>query len=233
MKPITWLRKFAARGASGYPVATLVFYGPNDRKATKAVLGIIDTEGAEPRFHTWAYEVADKDLRYNVDLQNEWIKIIEEAGCKSLALLEEINGCPHQEGVDYPEGETCPKCPFWSGRERPIERQSHLFATIEQKADLVTCIATYKPQQWEAFLASAADRDALEDTWEEWNAGLQLLTAEFDVKKVPYIFVELDVDEINEFCRGEGIVNDGRARAELARRKASHEQGEEEFSSET
>ena len=29
MKPITWLRKLAARGFQGYPMATLAFYGPD------------------------------------------------------------------------------------------------------------------------------------------------------------------------------------------------------------
>jgi len=85
---------------------------------------------------------------------------------------------------------------------------------------LVTGIATYKPEQWEAFLASATDRNALDDTWEKWNAGLHKLTAEFDAKKVPYVLVQLDVDEINEFCRREGIRNDGSARAKLACLKA-------------
>jgi hypothetical protein len=27
---------------------------------------------------------------------------------------------PHEEGVDCPEGEACPDCPFWAGRGRPI-----------------------------------------------------------------------------------------------------------------
>jgi hypothetical protein len=85
MRPITWLRKVAQRGAAGYPVATLAFYGPDDRKATKAVLGVIDTEGAEPQLHTWGGETADKDLRYNVGLQNHWIEIIRREGSKSLA----------------------------------------------------------------------------------------------------------------------------------------------------
>jgi hypothetical protein len=29
-------------------------------------------------------------------------------------------GCPHEEGIDYPEGEACPECPYWAGRDRPI-----------------------------------------------------------------------------------------------------------------
>src|SRR5258707_15170212 len=99
--------------------------------------------------------------------------MIRREGCKSLAMLEEINGCPHQEGIDYPEGTSCPKCQFWAGKERPIERG-------RPEAGVVTGIATYKPEQWEAFLASATDRDALEDTWEKWNAGLHKLTAELD-----------------------------------------------------
>jgi hypothetical protein len=220
MKPITWLRKFAQQGAAGYPVATLAFYGPDDRKATKAVLGIIDTEGAEPRLRTWGGETADKDLRYYVGLQNDWIEIIRREGCKSLAMLEEINGCPHQTGIDYPEGTSCPKCQFWAGRERPIERG-------RAESGLITGIATYKPEQWEAFLASATDRDALDNTWEKWNGGLHKLTAELDAKKVPYVLVELDVDEINEFCRREGIRNDGPARAKLALLKAQDQYGEE------
>jgi hypothetical protein len=26
-----------------------------------------------------------------------------------------IIGCPHEEGIDYPLGRTCPQCPFWAG----------------------------------------------------------------------------------------------------------------------
>ena len=33
-------------------------------------------------------------------------------------LLCEGYGCQHEEGIDYPEGELCPDCPFWAGRER-------------------------------------------------------------------------------------------------------------------
>jgi hypothetical protein len=27
-----------------------------------------------------------------------------------VAMIEEINGCPHEEGVDYALGEVCPEC---------------------------------------------------------------------------------------------------------------------------
>jgi len=37
---------------------------------------------------------------------------------RSVGMVEGIIGCPHEEGVDYPEGEACPACPFWAGRDR-------------------------------------------------------------------------------------------------------------------
>ena len=112
----------AKRGARGYPVATLAFYGPDDRKASKAVLGIIASPDAEPQLHKWFREVPDADLRYDVKLQNAWLEIMRREGVQSLAMLEAINGCPHEEGVDYPLGQVCPACPFWAHRRRPAER---------------------------------------------------------------------------------------------------------------
>ena len=59
MKPITWLRKFAKRDKRDYPLATLIFYGPDDKKASKAVLGIILSKDAEVQLHKWFRESPD------------------------------------------------------------------------------------------------------------------------------------------------------------------------------
>jgi hypothetical protein len=56
MKPITWLRNFVNRGDQGYPVATLAFYGPDDKKASKDVLGIFPSKDAEVQLHKWFRE---------------------------------------------------------------------------------------------------------------------------------------------------------------------------------
>ena len=94
MKPITWLRKSVRRGDQGYPVATLAFYGPDAKKASKVVLGIIPSQGAEPQLRKWYRELPDADLRYDIKLQNVWIEIIRREGVRSVAMIEEINGCP-------------------------------------------------------------------------------------------------------------------------------------------
>ncbi len=33
-------------------------------------------------------------------------------------MVDQIIGCLHEEGIDYPTGETCPESLFWKGRDR-------------------------------------------------------------------------------------------------------------------
>ena len=216
MKPITWLRKFGNRGDRGYPIATLAFYGPDDRKASKAVLGIKADAGADFELHKWFRKSPDADLRYDVELQNTWIEIIRREGVRHLVMLEEIFGCPHEEGIDYPLGAVCPECPFWADRPRPIEPKP--------ATSVITAIASYKPDQWQEFLASADDRDNLEQTWEQWNAGVERLTEKLSAHGIPFRRVVLDVDEIIQYCKEHGVPNNGETRSTLARLKAEEEE---------
>jgi hypothetical protein len=68
--------------------------------------------------------------------------------------------------------------------------------------------------------ASAADREKLEDTWEQWNAGVEKLIAQFEARGILYVRVPLNIEEIEQFCEEQGIPNDGEARVNLAIRKA-------------
>ena len=111
------LRKKAKKGFRGYPLATVAFYGPNDRLATKIAVGIIPSEGAEPEaMKRWQSE--GTDIKYEPDVGTEIIEFIESNGAKSVVMADRIMGCPHEEGVDYPVGQHCPECPFWAGRDR-------------------------------------------------------------------------------------------------------------------
>jgi hypothetical protein len=107
------------------------------------------------------------------------------------------------------------------GRSEPYSTADSPPAS-EHKVSVIPAIATYKPEQSETFLASAADRDTLESTWQQWNTALQKLIADLEAKNIDYVLVELDVDEINDFCRREGIPNSGQARSWLASLKARH-----------
>jgi hypothetical protein len=39
-------------------------------------------------------------------------------GAKPVVMSDGIIGCPHEEGIDYPDGQVCPQCPYWAHRDR-------------------------------------------------------------------------------------------------------------------
>ena len=106
----------ARKGFRGYPVATIAYYGPTDKKATKVTVGIVLCDGAEPDpLRSW---LSETDVRNDPGIIEEILLFLEEQSVVSVAAVDRIIGCPHQEGIDYPEGETCPECTFWKGRDR-------------------------------------------------------------------------------------------------------------------
>lgn len=111
------LNRKARKGFRGYPVATVAFYGPTDRFASKAAVGIILHEGGEAEFlERWYSE--EVDIRLNRPIIREIVDFIASHNAKSVVMPDRIIGCPHEEGIDYPEGEACPECSFWKGRDR-------------------------------------------------------------------------------------------------------------------
>ncbi|MEA2236987.1 MAG: hypothetical protein QOC81_1711 [Thermoanaerobaculia bacterium] len=113
----TRLEKKAKRGHRGYPVATIAFYGPDASRASKVVVGIVRSEDVEPtEMKKWFSNSGD--VRADAAIGDEVIEFIEEQGGKSVVLSPGIIGCPHEEGIDYPDGEVCPQCPYWASRDR-------------------------------------------------------------------------------------------------------------------
>src|SRR5216683_1752918 len=52
------------------------------------------------------------------------LEFIEKHQVRSVAISDGIIGCPHQEGIDY-DGEWCPVCEFWHGRDRFTGQRLH------------------------------------------------------------------------------------------------------------
>jgi hypothetical protein len=117
----TWFRdrlaKKAKRGFVGYPVASVAFYGPTDQQATKVAVGITLSEGADTdpleRWYTMA-----TDARTDPKVSEEIVHFLQRFSVRSVVTPDRILGCSHEEGIDYPDGEACPACPFWMGRDR-------------------------------------------------------------------------------------------------------------------
>jgi hypothetical protein len=121
MLPITnppyWLQK-KARRKTGYPIATVACYGPNDTFASKVVVGIVlskrDADNA--LIEKWFSE--DKDVRLDAGIASQIVQHIANHNVERVVMTDRIIGCPHEEGIDYPDGEKCPLCPFWANRDR-------------------------------------------------------------------------------------------------------------------
>lgn len=112
-----WLRRKTKRGFQGYPIATIAFYGPTADLATKVVVGIGRDEGLEPDpLERWFSE--ETDVRNNRAIGEEVVAFLKEHAAKSVIVTDGLIGCPHEEGIDYPEGKSCPRCPYWAGRDR-------------------------------------------------------------------------------------------------------------------
>jgi hypothetical protein len=113
----TRLEKRAKRGHRGFPVATVAFYGPDSARATKVAVGIIPSEGAPAvALERWFSE--SSDLRRDAAVAEEILAFIKDQGAVTVIMADRIIGCPHEEGIDYPDGEVCPMCPFWMERDR-------------------------------------------------------------------------------------------------------------------
>ncbi len=111
-----WLAKKAKSGFRGYPVGTVAFYGPDDRRASKVVAGVFMTEHSEAEMRKWFSDA--EDVRASEEIADEIVEFLRANNVRSVAMKEGIFGCPHEEGVDYAMGGTCPHCPFWANRDR-------------------------------------------------------------------------------------------------------------------
>jgi hypothetical protein len=116
-QPEKWLKKKAKAGFRGYPVGTVAFYGPDDSRASKAAVSIFAAPDSEPvELRRWFAERGD--LRNDAVALGEIAAFLRGFEVHTVAMREVLLGCPHEEGIDYPDGASCPHCPFWSGRDR-------------------------------------------------------------------------------------------------------------------
>jgi hypothetical protein len=96
-----------------YPIGTVAMYGPDDKTTTKIAAGVILHDGAEAIIKRWVAT----DVTANPKVQREMEAFFKMHGVKSVAMSDGNMGCPHEEGPDFPQGEDCPFCPFWKGKQ--------------------------------------------------------------------------------------------------------------------
>ena len=136
------LAKRSRRGFRGFPAATVAFYGPDDARASKVVVAIVPAKDVEPT-QLASFTTPTGDVRDDLFVGEKVMAFVERHEALSVVVVDEILGCEHEEGVDYPEGGTCPACPFWAERDRWAGTRERLRAmkgelstpTVEAKKD--------------------------------------------------------------------------------------------------
>ena len=95
-------------------------------------------------------------------IAGEVARFLQENRVAESVSAGRIIGCPHQEGIDYPIGRVCPRCPFWAGIDRfthePVTRPVPTMSPTDILAALSETRSTH-PR--EALASADGHRDAL------------------------------------------------------------------------
>jgi hypothetical protein len=78
---------------------------------------------------------------------------------------------------------------------------------------VVLGVCWYRQDQYERFLASANDREDLEDTWAEWQITAERVIRQYRAQGLDVRKVESDLDDLLAYCAVEGKPNTAATRA--------------------
>ena len=115
--PRYWIEKKASR-KTGYPVASIAYYGPDNTFASKVVVGITVSEKDNDVAELRAWFAETTDVRWDQAINVQILDFITLHNVQRVVMVDRLIGCPHEEAVDYPEGQPCPQCPYWAHRDR-------------------------------------------------------------------------------------------------------------------
>jgi hypothetical protein len=115
--PQYWLEKLSHR-KTGFPLATIAFYGEDDKVASKVVVGILLAEKDADVTFMEKWFRTNTDVRFDPEIKAQIVDFLDKHNVHRVVMVDRIIGCPHEEGIDYPEGEKCSHCLFWANRDR-------------------------------------------------------------------------------------------------------------------
>lgn len=144
-----------SRTPGRYPLATIAAYGPDDTLATKLVVSVLrQASQHEPiAMQTWTTQRID--VRRDPGIAAQVAEFLRQHGVRDSVTADRVIGCPHQEGVDYPMGRTCPQCPFWAGIDRFTHEPIQPPTPTMSPAEILTALSVEHSSQPRETLESA------------------------------------------------------------------------------
>ena len=150
------------RSRAKYPLATISAYGPDNRRATKLVVGILRRAGQKDANSIRSWTSDASDVRNDPVIASELADWLRSQGVKDTVSHDRIIGCPHEAGIDYPMGRACPQCPFWASIDRfTHERISAPVATMSPDQVLIELGKDRTSHPLEALDSADAHRGVL------------------------------------------------------------------------
>ena len=159
---MTNISRRRSRRSDQYPLASIAPYGPDDTFATKLVVSVLERPGQrEPAaMRTWTTHGVD--VRHDPTIAASVADFFREYGVRHTVTSDRIMGCPHQEGIDYPMGRNCPRCPFWAGIDRFTHEPRRVpTPTLSPSEILTTLSRDASTQPAEALASAESHREAL------------------------------------------------------------------------
>ena len=86
-------------------------------------------------------------------------------------------------------------------------------------ADNVMCIAWFRRDQWFLLKQKVVDPEIIEDTYEEWEEEAEKLVQKFIALGKSIKNIDVDIFELEEWCKTNGLANDATARSQYAAQK--------------
>lgn len=96
-------------------------------------------------------------------------------------------------------------------RRPPVRPGEHLIPPSGTPAVIGVC--WYRQDQYDRFLASADDREALEHTWADWQIAAERIIRQYRARGLDIRKVEIDLDDLLAYCTTESKPNTAATRA--------------------
>ena len=87
----SWVDGKFRSGFRGYPIATVAFYGPNDKLATKVVVSVFLTESNDPDFLQRWFSDDDLDIRQDLAIGEQILTFLNPYGPRSTVVTEGLS----------------------------------------------------------------------------------------------------------------------------------------------
>ncbi|MDO5976792.1 hypothetical protein [Flavivirga jejuensis] len=76
-------------------------------------------------------------------------------------------------------------------------------------------LAYYRKKDWRKLLSMIDDRESMFNTWKEWHKSYLRAKKELSSKGIVTNDIEVDLIELDKFCRENGLKNIGKTRSQF------------------